>query len=142
MKCNLPKEEPVKVSGDLNLSLYELTKSSIEQAGPANKEAIEKFKQLITGFCINHCNEARPTYFMLLNRDINYYTLFNAISYQDENTEHIADVVLECVNERGEIYSVVCNEDHGTIEIWAKVNDELGCYLFFEYSDGVIEVQM
>lgn len=80
------------------------------------------------------------TYYMLLGRDINYYTIFD-ISPNNGGATPLAATVLECAKDVGSIVDVSLNESNA-IEIWVKTEQDAICLIFFDYSQGVIPVKV
>lgn len=128
----------IKPEGGLNLSTYDLNKQIIAQMEniEINEDAMLKAKQTIQAFGYSKGNY----YYMLLCRDINYYTLFHnskdPMVWEDVNC--FADEVIDCVHDIGAIKSV--EEENGAIEIWVHpVNGEVMAMYLFPYDQGVIE---
>lgn len=132
MKSHIPEEEQ-KVQGNLQMNIYELNKQLISQMAALSDEDLEDSKQLIRGYLQEHENE----FYMLLCKDISYYTLFHIVDYITEPAA--ADEVIECIKEIGTVKSIDRTED-GAIEIWAQPgeSDPLAMYLF-PYDAGVIQ---
>ena len=133
MNCYLPEEEKPKINGELQLNLYDLNKQIISQL-PALKneaidEAIEKIKQYVKNM--------ENTFYMLLCRDFNYYTLFHIVDYISE--PDAASEIIACANDLGEVKIVEPNEDDA-VEIWVHpVDSEPVVMYLFGYDGGVIE---
>ena len=132
MNCHLPKEE-TKVSGNIQMNIYDLNKQLISQFACFGKEQMSEAKETINFYG----KEANNEYYMLLCRDINYYTLFN-INPDASTLENFGGLVLECATDIGAIKAVERVE--GAIEIWAHPIDgePLAMYLF-PYDTGVIK---
>jgi hypothetical protein len=91
--------------------------------------------ELISEYVAEHGN-----YYMLLGRDINYYTLF-ARKPSIELPE-IENEVIECLKYLGSIKAIDLNEDKTALEIWVTLeNNEAMMLLFFDYTEGVIICQ-
>lgn len=125
--------EEIKTNGNLSLSAYEINKQVISQLPPLSAEELAGKKILIRDFMINTQNK----YFMLLCRDINYYTLFHLDVY--ENTEERLEDILfaECAMFIGDIKAVDPTDD-GAIEIWVTNETDTYAMYFFPYDAGVI----
>ena len=128
MKERMKMSEDIKVNGGLNLSLYEMNKQVVSQL-----PAIDDIAVLTP---IRKYKNKDGKYFMLICRDINYYTLF-AIDLDSD--ARIEQEVLECLKELGTIKSVEELEDKNVVEIWIQQegNDPVVMY-FFNYDRGVI----
>lgn len=133
MNSHIPEEEKVVANGNLQMNIYELNKQLISQMAALSEEDLEDSKQLIRGYFQEHENE----FYMLLCKDISYYTLFYIVDYITEPAA--ADEVIECIKDIGTVKSIDRTED-GAIEIWAQPgeSDPLVMYLF-PYDMGVIE---
>lgn len=124
------------LEGDINLgmTIYDLNKQVISQMGVLEGTAREEAHLHITDMaaCSNN------TYFMLLCREMNYYTLFK-LDKDNSGLCNIASEVFDCVEDIGAIKSVE-DVDGGAIEIWAHPvdGDPVAMYLF-PYDAGVIE---
>lgn len=124
------------LEGDINLgmTIYDLNKQVISQMGVLEGTAREEAHLRITDMaaCSNNI------YFMLLCREMNYYTLFK-LDKDNSGLCNIASEVFDCVEDIGAIKSVE-DVDGGAIEIWAHPidGDPVAMYLF-PYDAGVIE---
>ena len=132
MNCNIPKEE-TKVSGNLQMNLYDLNKQIISQMPALDEDGIDLALMTIAAYIKNTGNK----YYMLLCKDINYYTLFNISTTITE--PYACEEVLACACDLGVPKSIEVN-DNDAVEIW--VQDEQGeamvMYLF-PYDMGVVE---
>lgn len=119
----------------LNLNLYDLNKTAIMQL-----ETISDFsdsKKIIRDFL-----KPAEKYYMLLCRDLNYYTLF--YKNEDPTEEFLENVFVECLHDIGnEIKSISVTEDNSAIEIWfiPKESSEAVVAYFFNYDRGVVPCQ-
>ena len=120
---DLPK---ANIEGDgISMSLYDLNKSIISQ--------LPKLEDLTTATnLINEFDKVVDSeYYMLLCRDISYYTIFNHFINSDNEFSNLGEAVLTCAQEIGELVSVEQTTDKNAIEIWVKTNkDSLCMYLF------------
>lgn len=88
------------------------------------------------------CNGATSdNYYMLLCKDLNYYTIFTVKNNNISSTP-IATTVIKCAEDMGQIVSIEKNNDMNSLEIWIKDKDEAYCMIFFDYSKGVIPVKV
>ena len=123
------------MEGDINLgmTMYDLNKQIISQMGVLEGEPREN-----AHLCITHMADvSNSTYFMLLCREENYYTLFK-LTRDNSGLANIASEVFDCVEDIGAIKSV--EPVDGAVEIWAHPvdGDPVAMYLF-PYDAGVIE---
>ena len=120
--------EDIKVNGGMNLSLYEMNKQVISQ--------LPEIEDIAVLTPIRKYKNKDGKYFMLLCRDLNYYTLF---VIDLESDVRIEQEVLECLKELGTIKSVEEFEDKNVVEIWVQPEDSDPVVMyFFNYDKGVI----
>ena len=130
MKANYEEkiqEQPV--SGNLNLSLYELNKSAVRQLPDYTDEDFAAAAGRIEEYVKN------DKFFMLLGREFNYYTLFMREPSMEET---ISEAVIDCLKNIGPVKSIEQTQDESAIEIWVMVDDEPIVMYFFCYNEGVI----
>lgn len=123
-----------KLPMNLQMNTYELNKIAyaklpvLTQASPERGVAL----QILAKFIQEHNNK----YFMFLNNDVHYYTIFNI---QDTFEESIYSALDDCMRAIGDLISIELNEQTDACECWFKVGDEALMYVFFVYDLGVIE---
>jgi hypothetical protein len=89
------------------------------------KEAKDKVKEYIKSYS--------GTYYMMLNHDIRYYTIYVKKSWK------IIDEIFEIAGELGQIKEITPNEEGNAIEFWiTDITGECHLYLFFCYDAGVV----
>ena len=120
--------------GKMNLSVYDMNKQIIAQMpeidDKAVLETIRRFK-----------NDVKGQFYMLICRDINYYTLFT-MSTSGESCPRIEREVLDCLHDIGVVKSIEQIEGTETIEVWVEPErDEPLVMYFFNYDRGVITCQ-
>lgn len=130
-------ESFVPLTGDMNseitLTAYDMNKQIIHQLPALSAEELEQKKELIYDFCKMTDNE----YYMLLCRDINYFTLCHRVQSLNELIT-IQDLIIECAQVHGEIKSI--EQVDGAIEIWVDLpnfEDSTYAMYFFPYDGGV-----
>ena len=116
---------------------FELNKTAMaqmsEMTAEQKKEAIELIQK--------YTKEATfGTYYMLLGREINYYTVFPVLP-DNHSATPIAYTVLECAANVCEVVDVSLNNANA-IEIWVKTQDDATCLVFFDYTMGVVPVRV
>lgn len=112
----------------LTMNAYEMNKQIVGQLEILDKETIAEKKQKIFEFC----EETNNTYYMLLCREQNYYTVFHR---NINGIEFIADVLIECAEFIGDIKAIDFID--GAIEIWVDNGEEAHVMYFFPYDEGV-----
>ncbi len=131
MKSHI-SEQP-KLNGELQMNLYDVNKQIMSQLPTLDEEQMKTAKKVICDYIVNGAQE----FYMLLGRDINYYTVFQITGEGNS----AASEILECANYLGDIKSVEKTED-GAIEIWVHSREEDSTptvlYLFI-YDLGVIK---
>lgn len=128
--------EMIKAEGGLKVSAYELNKQIIAQLENIdyNEDAMKEGKEIIN----NLQKQVPDSYFMLLCRDCDYYTIFNIKKDRILNT--FADEVIDCAHDLGAIKSInPAVED--AVEIWVHPVDEEEptLMMLFPYDRGIIE---
>lgn len=117
----------------LSLNLYELNKSIVSQLNPMSTQDIASYIEQLNKYYRN----SNDSYYMLLCKDYNYYTLFaseDTLSFPD-----FASAVCTIITELGDVYSIDFLED-GAVEIWIKPEGEEMPFAFylFPYDKGVV----
>ena len=114
----------------LTISLLELNSMAITQLAPLPNEEIIKAKLAINKL-------VSLGYYMLLSNELKYYTVFNFNKNYTKDNPRIADEVIACLQELGDIKSYEVNNDN--IEFWITKEDKSYPLYFFDYSGGVIK---
>lgn len=117
--------------GEFKISLYEMNKNIIMQLPTFSENDINAAKILIKEFVGN------KKYFLHLCRDINYYTLY----VQNSGNANLADELINCLKDLGDIKSIEKTEYTNALEIWHvdPTSEEAYVSYFFNYDEGVIE---
>lgn len=120
-----------KTKNNLQMNLYDLNKSIIEQLKPLTANEIKEKSNLFTQL---H-NDCKDIHFMLLCKDYNYYTIFEA---GNDPITTFSAMISTIIAELGEVYSIEKLEN--AVEIWIKPTDEEQPYVFylFPYDKGVV----
>lgn len=122
-----------KSDQNLGVTLYEINQIAVQQLEALTEEQIETAKTYIRELTYKFDSQ----YFMLLCRDLNYYTLF---ILNKEDGPRFEDEVIECLKVLGEIKSVEIYDE--LIECWiTDVENTAHVAYLFDYSQGVIECQ-
>lgn len=126
---------PDEQETQLAMNMYDINKQIIGQMPKLTKDKLLEKKVLVRNFILKTKNK----YYMLLCRDINYYTLFALDEYK--NTDELLENIMinECIaGSLGDIKSIEPTEDGGAIEIWYTAHDDSYVMYFFPYDAGVI----
>ncbi len=130
-KDNNWKEIKINNNG-IEMNLYELNKSIINQLTPLTKKEILNKVQVIE----NMHNSIRNIHYMLLCKEYNYYTIFEA---NDNPIVTLKAAVYDILKELGDVFSIEA-KDNNAIELWIKPfgKEEPFVFYFFPYDRGVI----
>ena len=116
------------------ISLYDFNKTNMAQIKPYDPIVLNK---MCTQVAEDIWQNDKPSYWMLLCRERNDYTVFRI--YWDE--EELKKAILECLNNRGYVLDITKQPDNN-YEIWIRdfdTNDNVVYYLF-DYNNAIIEV--
>ena len=111
----------------LSMNLYDLNKSLIASLPAPTSEDLFAMERTICDFGNDEID-----YFMLLCKDISYYTIFTANPNYKE-FKNLGEAVITCITESiGTVIAVDKTEDEVAIEIWVRTaeNDVYCMYLF------------
>ena len=127
------QEVPEDGSTEIGMNMYDINKQIIAQLSPIDEEDMVVVKREIIR---KYCDQMKAEYYMLLCRDINYYTVFRMdIKLADETIE---DVLVDCANYIGAIKSIGFTEDEQALELWMTNEEDTYAAYFFPYDQGVI----
>ena len=120
------------MENQIELNLYDLNKSVINQLNPMTSDEIINNLSVIKEYYYRSEN----SFHMLLCKDYNYYTIF---AHDDNAILDFVAAVYDIIVNLGAIYSIENTED-GAIEIWIKPEGEEMPYAFylFPYDAGVV----
>ena len=129
--------QEVKMDGNISMSAYDMNKQIMGQLEILDETALQEKKVMIREFI-----DSNPdTFYMLLCRDINYYTIFYKTCVEADCTEDILEEVLidECLPNIGQIKAIDRTEDGYAVECWIQdsENNVYAAY-FFPYDAGVV----
>lgn len=124
-----------EVNSEININGYELMKTAVLQMSDYNLAQIEQAKNEIIKF-----REKNPAqYYMMLNRDYNYYTLFNYDKTNNIPEDKFEEAVMDCILNQGSIKNIGFEKGTNKLEYWVKT-DENNCSVgyLFPYDEGVV----
>ena len=120
------------------LTLYGLNKMIIPQIPSLTEEELTHKQKDIISFVMECIKNTGGKYFLLLSRDIGYYTLFNMQYSLEKNS--IVDEIYKCLEAIGEIKSIEPTEDNDAIEIWVvDSNNNAEPFYLIDWTEGTIE---
>lgn len=123
----------VKPEGNFQMQAYDINKQIVGQLEILDEIALASKAKEIRDFAYS----SNYKFFMLLCRDLNYYTVFYLDAKQADET--IEDVVIECAQDVGEIKAIDFVENNVAIEFWVTNEDnESFVMYFFPYDNGVV----
>lgn len=129
---NYKKKLPMQ--SNLQMTTYELNRLAYAQLPILADSSSERGIALRVLDEYIHNNEGH--YFMLLNNDARYYTIF---SMYDNFEESYISALDDCIRAIGDLICIEYNEEMNSCECWFKIGNEASMYVFFVYDMGVIE---
>lgn len=113
---------------------YELNKQIVADSLPLTIEEINQKKEMLTKYF------EEDWAFMLLCKDLSYYTVFLDRTNEQPLPPKFADEVIDCLQSIGSIKGIDLNTEQNAVEIWIHplIAEPAVAYLF-PYSEGVIE---
>ena len=123
------------------MTLYEMNQAGYASLPKMAKSAIEARRQAIIEWLeqtiMPGYDNEQSIYFMLLNNDLHYYTLF---VWGENDANVLANEIISIVKDLGTLKSIELN-DNGAWEFWiTKPDASTNAYYLFDYTQGVIEV--
>lgn len=122
-----------KAKNGANVTLYELNQIAITSLPALTKEQIAEKKEIIK----TYLNPIDHEYYMLLNNELKYYTLFE-IGLDLPIFSAPEDEIMDCLLALGDLKDVYLNEQNA-VECWVTKENQSYLYLLFEYDEGVIK---
>lgn len=122
-------------NGELDLSVYQINQQVIPQLPNLDADQIQNGINIINQFT------EPSSYYMLLCRDINYYTIL--ITGHESSEETVGEAVIDCFTYmNAELKAIDLTDDGSAVEIWFVVPEEeelpAMCAYLFKYDEGVI----
>lgn len=120
---------------ELGLTVYEINQQVIKQMPNLDADQIQNGINIIDQYT------RANSYYMLLCRDMNYYTVF--VTGNDDYEETVGQAAIECFDTLGaELKAIDLTDDGSAIEIWfvLPIGDQSQaiCAYIFNYNEGVI----
>lgn len=127
-------QEFIPEDGKLGMTIYQLNQQIIHQMSNLDADGIQNGINVIDQFTRSYCA------YMLLCRDINYYTMFT--TGNEESNETVGQATIDCFACMGaELKAIDLTDDGNAVEIWFILPDEGAeplCAYLFNYDEGVI----
>lgn len=120
----------IKMEGaGVELGIYEMNKQIIRQMPvledlTAGRAAIASLQQ-------NHYD----TYYMLYGKELSYFTVFKL-----KEPQYLADEVIECLKNVGDIKAMDLTENQDAVEIWTQDGVGPTVLYLFPYDNGIVLV--
>ena len=115
----------------IDMGLYDINKQIISQLSSLTDNQLEIKKAEINSLHDIFHNH----FYMLYGKEISYFTLFVM-----ENGD-LANDVIDCLNNIGEIKAIDYTEPKDAIEIWVCYNEEVTCLYLFPYDSAIVKVE-
>jgi uncharacterized membrane protein YjdF len=116
------------------MTIYEVNKASYAKLPVLDKEGLDYAVKLLS----NYITKSENQYYMILNHDIHYYTIYN---WKDCLIKQLAKDVLALMSSLGSLKAVELSKDGSMVEFWIiDITGECNMYAFFGYDKGVIEI--
>lgn len=127
-----PFSKEINTDGQaLSMNLYELNKMIVSQLPRATEKDIQSFKTILKDFS----QTINSNYYMLLCKDISYYTIFT----KSKTNELFEDLVIECVQNVGDIITIEKTPEEQAIEIWiCNENNDAYCMYLCDCSSLIV----
>ena len=114
-------------------TIYEVNKEICAQLPPLTEEEKQKSIAFIKEYLENTFN----TFYMLMNHEVRYFTLFNDDSWcwgDYPRHDKGAKTIFEIAESLGQVKTVTFDTSKTALEFW--IDDKI--YLFFPYDEGVV----
>lgn len=126
----------MNISG-ANLNLYDFNKINMQNIKPYDPITLNRMCRKTIEDIWSRFNQGTYSYWMLLCRERNDYTIFRL----EDSQEEFYSALLECLNNRGKVLDITKQPDDN-YEIWIRDFDtnENVVYYLFDYNNAIIEV--
>ena len=132
---NVPEKVTINTEQGMQMSLYDLNKTIIAQLPVKETYADQSDeRELINKFFSDIGN----TSYMLLCKDISYYTIFIYEGNETANYETLGEAVLDCLQSVGKLVCADLTEDGNAVEIWVRVEDDNLCMYLFKCAELMV----
>lgn len=128
--------KPVVIQGEgLQMSLYDINKNIFAQLEPMSDENLRQVHAQVFKFFGDTMQSVSNNYWALICWEKRYITIFRELPTSDEE---LSDIFMEIIEGLGDVKDVTDNEQ-GALEIWITDEQDTNCYLFFNYTAGIVE---
>lgn len=115
-----------------SISLYDINKQAKKDLPDLNDTDLDLGEKNILDFATKNPSQ----YYMLLNNEMKYYTVFET-GCEDGDATFVQEV-MNLLKYFDNVKSIELVNDDTAVEIWATLNGELGAFYLFDYNKGVI----
>ena len=135
-EAGIIEEAMIDESGNLGMSLYDVNKNFMADQPSISQDELTASLKVIEDYVFDTYKNS--TYFMLLCKELSYYTVF--VRDSESSTNILTDEVLNCLQWIAkDILSIELNTTNNTPEIWIRTpEEEVVCMYLFNYDNGVI----
>lgn len=136
-EAGIIEEAMIDESGNLGMSLYDVNKNFMADQPALSQDELTASLKVIEDYIFDTYKNS--TYFMLLCKELSYYTVF--VRDSESSTNILTDEVLNCLQWIAkDILSIELNTTNNTPEIWIRTpEEEVVCMYLFNYDNGVID---
>lgn len=122
-----------KIEGEgFQMSLYDLNKQSVKTMSSYDEDRLNDLSDIIRSFYYNSNN----SFYMLLNHELHYFTLFKG-DFPGQEFSNLGDAVVTVIQEAN--LEIVAHELYDNkIEIWGRLDDDVFVFILFPYDAGVV----
>lgn len=140
----LKQQEEQKKSSIGSTTLYDLNKAAVRSLKKMNNMEINRALEKVKDWYKTLIDKdgVPPQYFMFLEREHNYYTLFadtkNHLNSLDNLIREFKDLIMNWYADK-DVRAIDYDNSSGAIEVWAMWDGEPTVAYLFPYDEGVIE---
>ena len=136
-EAGIIEEAMIDESGNIGMSLYDVNKNFLADQPALSQDELTASLKVIEDYVFDTYKNS--TYFMLLCKELSYYTVF--VRDSESSTNILTDEVLNCLQWIAkDILSIELNTTNNTPEIWIRTpEEEVVCMYLFNYDNGVID---
>lgn len=129
------KEVQIEGKNGIEMNVYDLNKQVISQL-PIPQDQI-LFEETLNKF---YSANIHSDNFMLLCKDISYYTIFQQTNNSQSHFITFGEAVLNCANDVGNVITVDYMENTNTVEIWVRtyIDQSDICMVLFDCDDFIV----
>lgn len=143
--------DSLKEGGQTNIgtTLYELNQQIMSQMPALDADGVRK----CSGKILKYLDEHIDSYYMLLCKELSYYTIFHITSAKPTPNGNIivsrgalrdlTTEIVDVISTLGDV-RVIEPDNNGAIAVWSSFQSEetdtIHCFYLFPYGGGVVEV--